>query len=136
MKYDGVIQRKLALLDNQVQRLKRHMRDISYERFKDDWALRSMCERALQVSVEIMIDIAERIIAIEKAGPAASAKEAMDKLATLGVIGSAEPYRSMVRLRNIIVHGYEEVDPQLLFGIVTTELGDILSFRDAIDRVG
>jgi len=134
MKYNGVIQRKLALLDDQVQKLRRHTQNLSFAEFESDWVIRSMTERALQVSAEIMIDIAERIIAIENAGPAAGAGEAIDKLQILGVISSAEPYRSIVRLRNLIVHEYEQIDPEMLYSIITTRLGDFLKFRDEIDR--
>lgn len=134
MKYNGVIQRKLALLDDQVQRLKRHTAGLSLQDFESDWVIRSMSERALQVAAEIMIDIAERIIAIEDAGPVASAVQAIRKLSELGVISSAETYSSIVRFRNLIVHEYEEIDPTILYTIVTTRLEDFHAFRDEIDR--
>jgi uncharacterized protein with HEPN domain len=94
MKYNGVIQRKLALLDDQVQKLRRHTQNLSF----------------------------------------AGAGEAIDKLQILGVISSAEPYRSIVRLRNLIVHEYEQIDPEMLYSIITTRLDDFLKFRDEIDR--
>lgn len=135
MKYNGVIQRKLALLDSQLVNLRSHTRDISYEEFKDSWILRSMSERALQVCTEILIDIAERILALEKAGPAATAAEAMEKLATLGIIQSSEPYRSMVGLRNLIVHQYEIIDPEILYTLLNTKLDDFTRFRDELDTL-
>ena len=52
-----------------------------------------MAERALQVATEILIDIAERILALEKAGPAASAAEAIESLVRLQVIQSEQPCR-------------------------------------------
>ncbi|HOP64585.1 MAG TPA: DUF86 domain-containing protein [Spirochaetota bacterium] len=134
MKYNGVIQRKLALLDDQIQKLRRHTKGLSFVEFENDWVIRSMSERALQVCSEIMIDIAERVIALENAGPAAGAGEAMEKLQVLGVISSAEPYRSMVRLRNLIVHEYEQIDPGILYDIIINRLDDFLKFRDEIDR--
>ncbi len=136
LKYNGIIQRKLALLDDQVQKLMDHTKDIDLAGFKESWAVRSMSERALQVSIEIMIDIAERIIALEEAGPVATATEAMAKLQALGVIQSSETYSSMVRFRNLIVHRYEVIDPELLFQIVKERLNDFRHFRDEIDRTG
>jgi len=135
MKYNGVIQRKLALLDDHVQKLKKHTNGLSFNDFEADWVIRSMTERALQVCTEIMIDIAERIIAIQNAGPVAGAGEAIEKLQVLGVLSSAEPYRSMVRLRNLIVHEYEQIDAGMLYSIITTRLDDFLKFREAIDRL-
>ncbi len=136
MKYNGIIQRKLALLDDQVQRLRVYTRGKTAEDMAADWVMRSACERALQVCAEIMIDIAERIIAQRGAGPVASAVLALEKLLTLGVIADVEPYRSIVRLRNLIVHEYEEIDPGLLHEMVSRRLDDILRFRDEIDRAG
>ncbi|MCD6151043.1 MAG: DUF86 domain-containing protein [Deltaproteobacteria bacterium] len=75
MHYNGVIQRKLALLDKQVQRLQESLKGISREEFSQSWEKRSMTERALQVAVEIIIDVAERIIALDGAGPVATAAE-------------------------------------------------------------
>lgn len=135
MKYNGVIQRKLALLDDQVQRLKKHTAGLTQEAFRDDWVVRSMSERAVQVCAEIVIDIAERIIALRNAGPVATAADAMDKLHDLGIIRSAEPYRSMVRMRNLIVHRYEVIDPAILYEVITSRLDDFLLFRNEIDRI-
>ena len=133
MKYNGTIQRKLALLDDQVQMLRQHTKGVSFEEFEKSWAMRSMAERAIQVAAEILIDIAERIIALEKAGPVATSANAMEKLEELGVIDSADPYRSIVRFRNLIVHEYERIDPKVLYSIITDNLDDFLAFRDEID---
>jgi len=135
MKYNGIVQRKLTLLDEQVMRLRQHLDGVTAEAFAESWALRSMTERALQVAVEIVIDIAERIIAIEGAGPVPGASAAIDRLVTLGVLPSAEPYRTMVGFRNMIVHQYERVDPALVYELATRRLDDFRQFRDELDRL-
>lgn len=38
MKYHGVIQRKLTLLDCQVGNLEKHLSGVGKEAFADDWA--------------------------------------------------------------------------------------------------
>ena len=78
MRYNGVIQRKFALLDKHLLELQKHLKNVDFSHFKDDWASRCMAERALQVMVEIVIDIAERIIALEGAGPVATAAESLE----------------------------------------------------------
>ncbi|GAG01595.1 unnamed protein product, partial [marine sediment metagenome] len=122
MKHNGVIQRKLALLDRQLLELSNHLAETEFQSFRDDWAMRSMTERALQVMVEIVINIAERIIALKGAGPVATAAEAIEKLVALNVLSSCQPYTDMVRFRNLIVHQYEEIDPAILWDIVTNKL--------------
>ncbi len=136
MKYNGVIQRKFALLDDHVQELTRYLSTMDYREFESSRVARLATERALQVCAEIMIDVAERIIAIEHAGPTSSAADALTKLQTLGVIQEAQRYVGIVRFRNLIVHEYEEIDPRLLFDLATTRLTDLLAFRDEIDRAG
>ncbi len=42
-------------------------------------------------------------------------------------------YRPITRLRNLIVHECEETDPSLPYTVITTQLSDILRFRDEID---
>jgi uncharacterized protein YutE (UPF0331/DUF86 family) len=135
MKYNGVIQRKFALLDKQLLQLKNHTKDADFDSFKDDWAMRSMTERALQVMVEIVIDVAERIIAFENAGPAATSAEAIEKLVELNVLQSAQPYSDMVGFRNLIVHQYEEIDPAMLYDIVKNKLDNFRQFRNEIDKL-
>lgn len=135
MKYNGVIQRKFALLDKQLLQLKNHTKDIDFDSFKNDWAMRSMTERALQVMVEIVIDVAERIIAIENAGPIASAAEAIDTLVKLNVLKSTQPYCDMVKFRNLIVHQYEEIDPAIIYDILKNKLENFRQFRNEIDKL-
>ncbi len=130
---NGVLQRKLALLSDQLLKLKSHLREVTREEFRESWALRSMTERALQVAIEIMIDISERIIAIENAGPAATAGEALVALVRLQVLRDVQPYRDMIRFRNLLVHQYAEINPDLLYEIATEKLDDFRAFRNEID---
>lgn len=133
MKYNGLIERKLSLLAEQVIKIRANIGTPSFEDFDKNWLLVSGSERALQVAVEIMIDIAERILALEKAGPAAYAADAMNKLEILGVVKSAAIYEQMVKFRNLIVHEYEEIDHRILYDVITNRLKDFDLFRDEVD---
>ncbi|MFP4511270.1 MAG: type VII toxin-antitoxin system HepT family RNase toxin [Spirochaetota bacterium] len=133
MKYNGVIQKKLSMLDDHIRRLQRRMSSVTIEEFRDDWVLRAMAERMVQVCAEIMIDVAERIISLEQAGPVESAAAAIVKLHDLGVLASPDPYRNMVRMRNLIVHEYDSIDPAILYDAVTQHTSDFLSFKAEID---
>ena len=135
MRYNGVIQRKLALLDTQVLKLEDSLKAVPLAEFEKSWVLRSMAERALQVAAEILIDIAERILALENAGPAATSAEALESLVRLGLLKSAQPYINITRFRNLIVHQYEEIDPVILFDLAKNRLGDFRKFRDEIDAL-
>lgn len=134
LRWNGIVQRKLALMDQHLVRLETQLQNVTREKFVEDWALRTLTERAIQVCAEIMIDVAERIIAVGGRGPTATAAEAIEMLVQMKVLQGAEPYRSMVRMRNVIVHGYDEVNPEILYDVATGRLGDFRRFRDEIDR--
>jgi uncharacterized protein YutE (UPF0331/DUF86 family) len=133
-KYNGVIQRKLALLSEQILNIRGAFVDSTFAGFESNWEKRCVAERALQVAVEIMIDIAERIIAIEKVGPAATSSEAIERLVKLKTLKSKDPYVNMVRFRNLIVHQYESVAPEILYKLVKERLDDFQRFIDEIDQ--
>ena len=134
MKYNGVIQKKLSLLVDKVTLLQNRMQDITYQQYCDDWVIRAMAERMIQVCVEIVIDVAERILSLENLGPVEGAAQSIEKLVTLGILPNAEPYTAMVRLRNLIVHEYDTIRPEILYPLLKDHLGDFLEFRNAIDR--
>lgn len=133
MELNGVIQRKLAPMDKYLGELESRVANVSRASFREDWMLQRMCERALQVVIEVCVDVAERLLATTGGGPAATAAEAFEKLERQGIIADAQRYISMVRFRNVIVHQYEEVDPEILYTVVTERLADFRRFRDELD---
>jgi len=135
MKLNGPIQRKLALLDERVRQLERRFSEVSFEEFSTEWELQAIAERGLQVAVEAVIDIAERILALNGQGPAASSAEAVRACAEEGFLESADPYLPMVGFRNFIVHQYDRIDPKVTFDILKNRLDAFRHFRDEIDRL-
>jgi len=84
--------------------------------------------------VEIVIDVAERIIALNNAGPVSSSAEAIEKLVELKILKSTEPYKIMIKFRNLVVHRYEEIEPEILYNIAKNKLDDFRLFRNEIDN--
>lgn len=134
MAVNGVIQRKFALLDQHLIELRGAIEGVDREEFAANWRLRLMTERSLQVMAEILIDVAERMLALRGAGPAATAAEALTKIANLGVIRDADRYAAIVRFRNLIVHRYDEIDPAIVFDILQNHLDLFREFRDEVDH--
>lgn len=130
---NGVIEKKLALLEKHLSELQKNMEGVDLARFRDDYMLKCMAERSLQIMIEIVIDIAERIIALRQAGPVDSSSQAIERLVQLGILKSSQPYVDMIRFRNLIVHQYSDIDPELTFRIVKNELDSFHRFRDEID---
>jgi uncharacterized protein YutE (UPF0331/DUF86 family) len=52
----------------------------------------------------------------------------------LGILSAEQPYKKMVGYRNLIVHEYERIDPEITYTLATQRLDDFRLFRDEIDR--
>ena len=82
--------------------------------------------------VEAMIDIAERIIALQGGSPVAGSAEAIERLKDYGVIREADVYTKMVRFRNFLVHHYDVLDLGIMYQIITVHLSDFEQFKQEI----
>ncbi len=135
----GVIASKLDLMARYLGHL-RAVVPATLAELEGNWERQKAIERALQVLVEIVVDIADRIIALSSGPPSATGAGSLERLEQLGVVANAERYRPMVRFRNLIVHRYEEVDLSILFGIITQHLDNFEEFgrevRSYLDRSG
>lgn len=131
MKYNGVILKKFAVMDDEVARLQ-GLGPLTTARLDSDHFLKHGIERALQICVEIVVDVAQRILSMEGRQPAPTAFDALNGLEAMGVIASAERYRAMIQFRNFVVHRYERVDSSVLISIVDSHLDDLSTFRDEV----
>ena len=121
MKFNGIIEKKLRIIEENIDALK-SWNIKNFQEFKDSSLLQKATERALQVSIEVMIDISERILALNKLTPANTSVENIQKLEELEVIQSASEYSDMIRFRNFIVHRYEKVDVEIVYSIIKNKL--------------
>jgi len=124
---NGIVTRKLTEMEETLRRLREHL-PTDYEEFSRDWARQKVVERALQIMIEAMIDIGERLIALEGGSPAETSVAVMERLQALGVVSRASRYVPMVRFRNFLVHQYEQMDLKILYGIVSQKLEDVEAF--------
>ena len=74
----------------------------------------------LQRAVQAVIDLATHVVATEGYGLPDSVAASFTLLENEGLIGSdlAERLRKMVGFRNIVVHHYETIDPQIVEAIL------------------
>ncbi|MCF8303935.1 MAG: DUF86 domain-containing protein [Bacteroidales bacterium] len=109
MTFNGIIERKLRLIEDKLSEIESWEID-SFEKLKNSSLLQNALERALQVSIEIMIDVSERILALHNIQPKETAVQNLEELARIGMIKNADNYRDMIKFRNFIVHRYEKID--------------------------
>lgn len=128
---NGVILRKLQSLDQALIEL-RSLGRVTVAQLESDWRTRRAVERDLQVLVEIVIDVCQRLLSLLGQTPATTGSEAVQRCINLGIISSDEAYRKMVQFRNFVVHRYEQVDVAILANMVNQYLVDFEQFREEI----
>lgn len=133
MKCNGIIQRKLEFISGNVRRM-RDLGNMNVESLRKDFFLKSGIERTLQTSIEAMIDVANRIISLDNRPAVSESYQSLTQLEDLKYIASADRYRDMVRFRNLIVHRYESIDPEILVGILERHLTDFDHFVKEIEN--
>lgn len=131
MSVNGVIIGKLQHLDEILAKL-RSLGPLNRTQLDTDWRTKMAVERAIQVLVEIIIDVSQRVIAEDGQTPAGSGREAIERCVQMGVLSSIEPYQRMIQFRNFVVHLYERVETMFLVDIVNKRLADFESFRDEV----
>ena len=128
---NDVIQNKLARIEAYLTKLQEIIPD-EFNGFEKDWRTQMIAERGLQILIEIIIDVANRLIAIKNWGPTTSSANSIRLLFLKKVISSEEPYLKMIKFRNFIVHDYDRVDNAIVYSILTENLDDIRKFRDEV----
>ena len=86
----------------------------------------------LQRACESAIDIANHLIRTLKLGLPQDSRDAFDLLKQAGIIDeemNSSP-KSMVGFRNILVHEYRALDPEIVEAVIEHRLDDLLAFTN------
>lgn len=128
---NGVILKKLESLEEILRELE-SLGQVKVDTLNNDWLTRRAVERDLQVLVEIVLDICQRLISLADETPATTGADAVKRCVKLGALSGIDPFRKMVQFRNFIVHRYEKVDVEILAGMVNKHLDDFKIFKTEI----
>jgi uncharacterized protein YutE (UPF0331/DUF86 family) len=129
-----VIRRHLAALREAVRVLKRHTgRPI--EQLETDNEEQWTVERGLHLCAQNALDIATHIAA----GEGRDVPDYASAIVELGRLGAlkgsfAKEFSSVAGFRNVLVHGYLEVDLALLHRLLNERLEDFEFFATAIEE--
>jgi uncharacterized protein YutE (UPF0331/DUF86 family) len=121
----------LQVLDSTLAEV-RSLGTVNVLQLEEDWRSRRAVERDLQILVEVVIDICQRLISLAGQTPATTGADAIERCVQLGALSSYDPYRKMVQFRNFIVHRYEKVDTAILVDMVNRRMVDFERFRSEI----
>lgn len=128
---EELVRKRLAFIETCLHELRGLARpgelatDIKEERF---------VEHTLQLAIQSALDIASHLVSEERLGEPATNRELFDRLARGGWIGSelSDRISNMAGFRNVLVHGYTQVDISIVQDILANHLGDLDAFVAAI----
>jgi len=129
----AVVRRHLLALDRALSTLAKHRGATAAELAVDRERL-WIVERGLQLCAQNALDIATHLAAAAGRDVPDYAS-AIDRLGELGVLPLelATRFRAVAGFRNVLVHGYLDVDLDLVVDLLRTRLDDFVEFARRID---
>ncbi len=93
-------------------------------------------EHTLQMAIQSALDVASHIASDERLGEPETNRALFRLLVGINVISSglAQRLSEMAGFRNVLVHGYDEVQVQIVEDVVRNHLGDLDEFISAVKR--
>lgn len=115
-----------------LQELQRHTRDEVLH----DWRVQSVVERNLQLAIEVVISVAEQLIALLDLPMPDSGREAVFRLVAAGVLSEelGDKMADAVSFRNILVHRYMRIDRNLVYEALQHNVDDLSTFLTVVTR--
>jgi len=92
------------------------------------------CERLLQLSIEVVIDICHLLVSGLRLGLPAEEDDLFKKLTGAHILSDeiGKKLREMKGFRNILVHEYARVNDRLVYEAVRAKVQDFHSFRTEV----
>lgn len=127
----ALVAKKLALIETCLSDLQRLARP---EAIDTDVRERRFVEHTLQMAIQAALDVASHIVSDRRLGEPRTNRELFDLLQQDGWIDDAltAALRNMAGFRNILVHGYDDVDLRVVHDVLDTHLGDLTAFISAV----
>ncbi|MBM3700795.1 MAG: DUF86 domain-containing protein [Actinobacteria bacterium] len=127
------IERKLMDLNKNIKMLE-ELRRITFDdlknSLKDQWAV----FYGLQISIQIVIDTGNHILAALQENQVEEYADIIDKLGIKKIIPEefAKRIRGMAGLRNLLVHEYGIINVEKIFYVLQNDIDDFQEFKNYI----
>ena len=131
-----VIDEKLLSFNRCLSRIKLHT-PACVETLQNDFDTQDIINLNLQRAVQISVDIAAHILAEQLHEQTPTMAETFLTLSKYGILESqlASRLAKVVGFRNIAVHEYNTLDMDILYSIITKEIGCFYEFSDTVLRI-
>jgi uncharacterized protein YutE (UPF0331/DUF86 family) len=105
-------------------------------RIHDDVREERFVEHTLQIAIQSALDVASHIASDDRLGEPETNRALFQLLARAGVVSDdlAQRLAEMAGFRNVLVHGYDDVQIQIVEDVVLNHLGDLDEFVAAVKR--
>ncbi len=125
--------KKLAFIETCVADLQRH---ANLQQIETDIREERFVEHTLQLAIQAALDASSHVVSAEKLGEPETNRALFQKLTANGWIPEALAVnlQNMAGFRNILVHGYADVDLSILKDIVEHHLDDLLHLVRCVRR--
>ena len=131
-----LIAKKLAFIESCLSDLRQQARP---DRLSADVRELRFVEHTLQIAIQAALDVASHIVSDNRLGEPRTNRELFDLLGRHGWLATplVDVLRDMGGFRNVLVHGYAEVDVTVVRDVLAHHLPDFEAFVAAIrQRMG
>ncbi len=129
----ALVEKKLAAIVSAVSDLRRL---ANVDQLRHDVREERFIEHTLQLAMQAALDVASHIVSDESLGEPQTNRHLFDLLVRAGWLDDslAAPLSRMAGFRNVLVHGYDDVDLAVVEDIVRHRLDDLLQFVTVVSR--
>ena len=127
----ALVAKKLALIESCLSDLQRL---ANRDALQTDIREQRFVEHTLQVAIQAALDVASHIVSDRRLGEPRTNRELFDLLLRDEWIDAAlaGTLRNMAGFRNVLVHGYDDVDLGVVRDVLDHHLGDLETFVAAV----
>ena len=128
-----LLERILADIKTNVKDL-RDANDITWDLYRTDVRARRFVERTLHITIEGCIDAAQHIISDGEMREPTSYRDTFAVLTENKILSPEDLSRleNIASFRNLLVHYYEKIDNEIVYGIFRNNLSEFDLFVDRI----
>ena len=130
-----LLSRKISNLSCYISELK-NAKDINWKKYTTDSRSRAFVERYLHLSIEEVFDISNHLISFCRWREPTGYRDLFSVLQEQGVIPDKllSTFQNMASFRNMLVHHYEKIDDEVVFGLFKKRLTDFTLFIDLVKK--
>ena len=131
-----VVKLRLDTILERISRLK-EIEQMTEKQFLLDQTMQSAAERNLQIIAQAMIDICTHLVAHNHWGSPETYSDAVRIISNHNIIeiNLADRLIDFVKLRNVLVHLYLDIDLKIVYRCALAAITDAILFTDAIYKL-